>query len=164
MHGSGEPAGPCGQDRARWAVVSCGLQQLPLGPTPRLPSLVPRSASLQGLPFCRCLVAVPVVRRLPRPPPHLIAKPALGEPGSAAATRVHLCLCPLEHGQTHSALRPAPRPVKGRSPEQSWTRFGDEASGELAAGKTALPVGEKIKRSPTPALSPPCVLPPRAPE
>lgn len=61
------------------------------------------------------------------PPPHLIAKPALGEPGSAAATRVHLCLCPLEHGQTHSALRPAPRPVKGRSPEQSWTRFGDEA-------------------------------------
>lgn len=68
MHGSGEPAGPCGQDRARWAVVSCGLQQLPLGPTPRLPSLVPRSASLQGLPFCRCLVAVPVVRRLPRPP------------------------------------------------------------------------------------------------
>lgn len=98
------------------------------------------------------------------PPPHLFAKPALGEPGSAAATRVHLCLCPLEHGQTHSALRPAPRPVKGRSPEQSWTRFGDEASGELAAGKTALPVGEKIKRSPTPALSPPCVLPPRAPE
>lgn len=163
MHGSGEPAGPCGQDRARWAVVSCGLQQLPLGPPPDFPrlSLV---LPLQGLPFCRCLVAVPVVRRLPRPPPHLIAKPALGEPGSAAATRVHLCLCPLEHGQTHSALRPAPRPVKGRSPEQSWTRFGDEASGELAAGKTALPVGEKIKRSPTPALSPPCVLPPRAPE
>lgn len=67
MHGSGEPAGPCGQDRARWAVVSCGLQQLPLGPPPDFPrlSLV---LPLQGLPFCRCLVAVPVVRRLPRPP------------------------------------------------------------------------------------------------
>lgn len=163
MHGSGEPAGPCGQDRARWAVVSCGLQQLPLGPTLRLPSLVPRSASARA-PLLQVSGRCPCGASSAPPPPHLIAKPALGEPGSAAATRVHLCLCPLEHGQTHSALRPAPRPVKGRSPEQSWTRFGDVPSGELAAGKTALPVGEKIKRSPTPALSPPCVLPPRAPE
>lgn len=31
------------------------------------------------------------------PPPHLIATPSLDEPGSAGATRLHLCLCPLEH-------------------------------------------------------------------